>query len=83
MDASTALESLDQALPGVWYIVGSIVFGIVGYIGFRRGRKTEQNSLTWTGFALMLFPYAVSETWMLWAIGTSLCAWVWLRWNPS
>lgn len=82
MEALNSPELLGMAKPGVWYIVGSILFGILGYISFRRGRKTEQSSLIWTGFALMIFPYAVTEVWMLWAIGSSLSVWVWMRWNP-
>jgi hypothetical protein len=82
MEAMNSLESLGQAWPGVWYIVGSILFGIIGYLSFRRGRKTEQSQLTWIGLALMLYPYAVSETWMLWTLGAAMAIWVWLKWNP-
>ncbi len=71
-----------MAWPGAWYIAGSIVFGIIGYLSFRRGRKTEQSQLTWVGMALMLYPYAVSETWMLWALGAAMSIWVALKWNP-
>ena len=31
----------------------------------------------------MVYPYAVSETWLLWAIGFGLCGWAYLTWNGS
>jgi hypothetical protein len=75
------LETLGLVLPSAAYIFGAILFGIVGYVTFRRGRKTSSAALTWTGVALMLYPYAVSQTWMLWFVGVALCGWVYLKWN--
>ena len=81
MDALNGLKGLGLELPSVAYLIGSILFGIVGWVAFRRGRKTATSALTWAGLALMLYPYGVAETWMLWAIGVALCAWVWFKWN--
>ena len=75
------LETLGLVLPSAAYIFGAILFGIIGYVAFRRGRKTSSAALTWTGLALMLYPYAVSQTWMLWVLGVALCGWVYLKWN--
>jgi hypothetical protein len=75
------LETLGLVLPSAAYIFGAILFGIVGYVTFRRGRKTSSAALTWTGVALMLYPYAVSQTWMLWVLGVALCGWVYLKWS--
>jgi hypothetical protein len=81
MDELKTLEAMGLVLPSPAYIVGALVFGIVGYIVFRRGRKTERPMLTWTGVALMLYPYAVSETWLLCVVGAGLCGWAYLKWN--
>lgn len=81
MDTLKELASLGLELPSPAYLVGASLFGIVGLIAFRRGRKTSTGALTWAGLALMLFPYAVSETWMLWTIGATLCGWVYFKWN--
>ena len=70
-------------LPSAWYIVGAILFGIAGYIFYRRGKTTKQPSLLWTGVALMLYPYAVSETWMLWSIGFGLSGLAYTKWNDA
>jgi len=81
MNELKQLESLGLVLPSPAYILGAILFGIIGYVAFRRGRKRSQGHLTWTGVALMLYPYAIDETWLLWALGVALCGWLYLKWN--
>jgi len=80
MNSLNDFESLGLVLPSSAYILGAILFGIIGYVAYRRGRRTAQPSLTWTGVALMLYPYAVSQTWLLWAVGAALCVWVYFKW---
>jgi hypothetical protein len=75
------LESLGLVLPSATYILGAILFGIIGYVAFRRGRKTSRAMLTWGGVVLMLYPYAISQTWLLWVIGMALCGWLFMQWN--
>ena len=75
------LESLGLVLPGPGYIAGAILFGIVGYVAYRRGRKTAQPVITWTGVALMAYPYAVPQTWLLWLVGVGLCGWLYAKWD--
>ncbi len=75
------LESLGLVLPSPAYIFGAILFGIIGYFAFRRGRKTSHATLTWGGVVLMLYPYAVSTTWLLWVVGIALCTWIYTQWN--
>jgi hypothetical protein len=75
------LEALGPVLPSPSYIVGAILFGIIGMVVFRRGRKASNAALTWTGVALMLYPYALSQTWMLWLAGMVLCGWAYAKWN--
>ena len=81
MDELKSLQSLGLVLPSPAYILGAIVFGLIGYVAFRRGRKTSTAALTWTGVALMVYPYAVPQTWLLWTVGVALCAWLYARWN--
>ena len=75
------LEALGLVLPSPAYITGAILFGILGLVAFRRGRKTSRSALTWTGVALMVYPYAVPQTWLLWAVGAALSCWVYVKWN--
>jgi F0F1-type ATP synthase membrane subunit c/vacuolar-type H+-ATPase subunit K len=73
MNELNNLQALGLSLPSASYIFGAIVFGIVGYAAYRYGKKAGQARPKWTGVALMLFPYAVSETWLLYALGVGLC----------
>jgi hypothetical protein len=80
MNELKQLESLGLVLPSPNYILGAIMFGIIGWVAFRRGRTVSSATLKWTGVALMIYPYAVSETWMLWAVGVGLCGWLYTKW---
>ena len=81
MNELNQLESLGLVLPTPAYILGAILFGIIGWIAFRRGRKESITVLMWSGVTLMLYPYGVSETWMLWLIGIALSGLVYAKWN--
>lgn len=83
MEELKAFESMGLVLPSAWYVLGAILFGIVGYLVYSRGRKMKQAVLIWTGVALMLYPYAVSETWVLWAAGLGLSALAFAKWESG
>ena len=68
------LQSMDITWPSPAYIVGAVVFGIIGFVAWRYGRKQAQPSTKWLGVALMFYPYLVSDTWLLYSIGVALCA---------
>jgi len=73
MDPAQNLSSLGLTLPYAPYLVGALLFGLLGYAAFRFGRKQARSAFTWGGLALMLYPYAVSDTWLLWLLGAVLC----------
>lgn len=81
MDTTLNLASLGLELPGPSYLVGALIFGLIGYVGYRRGRHTSRPALTWTGVGLMVYPYAISQTWALWLVGAILCGWLYMQWN--
>jgi hypothetical protein len=81
MNEIKALQSMGFVLPSPAYIFGAIVFGLLGMVAFSRGKKASQPLLTWTGVALMLYPYAIGETWLLWSVGVGLSALVFAKWN--
>jgi hypothetical protein len=78
MNELATLQSLGLELPSPVYLFGAIVFGLIGMVAFRRGRKTGRKRTLWLGVALMLYPYAISATWLLYAVGAALCAGVYL-----
>ena len=77
-DGLSALEALGLSWPSPAYVFGVIVFGLIGTAAFYSGRKTKHRGRTWLGVALMAYPYAVSQTWLLYAVGAALCAALWL-----
>jgi hypothetical protein len=46
-----------------------------------RHQYQECALVTWSGVVLMLYPYGVSETWMLWLFGVALSGWVYAKWD--
>lgn len=78
MDDLTTLRSLGLTLPSPAYIVGAVVFGLLGFAAYRHGKKAERPRTKWLGVALMLYPYAFSDTWLLYVVGVALCMGVYL-----
>ncbi|MDO8455487.1 MAG: hypothetical protein Q7T07_01080 [Burkholderiaceae bacterium] len=81
MNELKALQSMGFTLPSPAFLLGAIVFGLLGMVAFSRGRKESLPMLTWPGLALMLYPYAISQTWLLWLIGVCVSAWVFAHWK--
>lgn len=73
MDELNTLQSLGITLPTTAYLVGAVLFGIIGFAAYRRGKRASVSTTKWLGIALMLHPYAISETWMLYLVGVGLC----------
>lgn len=74
MDTVQALESFGLTLPSPAYIAGVLLFGLLGYAAYRYGKKTERPRSKWLGIALMLYPYIVPQTWLMYVVGVALCA---------
>jgi len=81
MEVADSLNAMGLELPSLAYISGALIFGVFGVAAFRRGRKTQDQSMIWGGVALMVYPYAISQTWLLWAIGVGLTGWLFSRWR--
>lgn len=72
---------MDFKFPTPAYLLGLLVFGLVGYVAYRRGRKAEKPTLMWVGIGTMLYPYVVPQTWLLWLIGAAATGWIFYDWN--
>ena len=72
-DEIAALDALGITLPSTAYIIGVLIFGILGFVFYRYGKKMSLQATKWIGVALMFYPYAISNTWLLYAVGTALC----------
>jgi hypothetical protein len=73
MDELKTMESFGLTMPSPAYIFGAVLFGIIGFAAYRYGKKAESAATKWIGVALMLYPYAISETWLLYVVGAGLC----------
>ena len=76
-DGLDTLAALGFTWPSPAYIVGLILFGILGIAAYYYGKRTERPRTKWLGVALMLYPYVVWQTGWLWAVGVALCAGIW------
>ena len=73
MEELKMLETLGFEMPSPAYLFGLFLFGIIGMAAYRYGKKASLQTFKWIGVALMLHPYAVSVTWMLYGVGLLLC----------
>lgn len=73
MDELNALGSLGLSLPTPAYLIGAILFGLIGFAAYRYGKRLSLNKVKWIGVALMLYPYAIASTAMLYLVGAALC----------
>lgn len=65
-------------LPSPADLIGSLLFGIVGYAAYRYGKKSGSFNPMAIGVSLMVYPYFVSQTWLLYTVGLGLCACLYL-----
>jgi len=63
------------------FITGIVVFLVMGLLAFRRGKQTKRAEFTVIGLVFMVFPYAVSQAWLLWSIGVALMVLLAVRWK--
>lgn len=78
MDDFKALESFGLTLPTPAYIFGALIFSIIGFAAYRYGKKSNLGKPKWIGVALMLYPYLVAETSLLYVVGIGLCVGLYL-----
>jgi hypothetical protein len=74
MEESNQALSLGFTLPSPAYIAGAFLFGLIGFAAFRYGGKTEMPVVRWLGLVLMVYPYAISQTWLMYVVGAAICA---------
>jgi hypothetical protein len=63
-----------MTLPSPAVLFAGLLFGIIGLAAFTYGKKSTKWKPMIIGVVLMIFPYAVDETWLVYAIGVALCA---------
>lgn len=81
MDFIDLLKTLGLEMPTPAYLVGTLLFGIVGAVAWWHGKKTRRPRAKWLGLALMLYPYATPQTWLLYSVGVALSVGLAFSWN--
>ena len=66
------LDRLGLGGLSLWTVLIAVVFGIVGYMAFRHGRKNSEPRTLFLGIALMAYGYFVSNAWISLGIGAVL-----------
>jgi hypothetical protein len=60
-------------MPTPGSIFAAILFGAIGMGAFVWGKRTGRGLPMIIGAALMIYPYFISETWILFSVGAVLC----------
>jgi hypothetical protein len=81
MDFLQFLKSSGLELPTPAYLIGMVLFSIVGMAAWAHGRKSQRPTVKWLGLGLMLYPYAVPQTWLLYLVGVALSGWAAWTWR--
>ena len=55
-------------------IIGSMIFGIIGWYAFSHGRKEKAYKPLAIGLVLMVYPYFISNTFWMYVVGIVLTA---------
>jgi len=61
-------------MPTPANLFGSLAFGVVGMGAFMYGKKIAGVRAMTLGVALMVYPWFVDPTWLLYAVGLALTA---------
>jgi hypothetical protein len=67
-------EVVSMELPTPAVLIAGLLFGIIGYLAFRHGKRESLFMPMLIGVGLMVYPYFVEQTWLLYTIGCGLCA---------
>ncbi len=61
-------------MPTPANLFGQLAFGVIGFGAFMYGKKTGGLRAMLIGVGLMVFPYFIDPTWLLYTIGVALTA---------
>jgi hypothetical protein len=85
-ETASLLQDMGFELPTPAYLIGILLFGVIGIWVFVLGRRRHKPRVKWVGLALMLYPYVVWSTAPLYVVGLLLCGaayWFWRQPSAS
>ena len=77
-DSLEIARELGLELPSPAYLAGVVVFSLIGIAAWWYGKRRGRSRMRWLGLALMLYPYVVWQTWLLYVVGAGLSIAAWL-----
>ena len=77
MGTLETLQELGLDLPSPAYIAGVVIFSMIGIVAYYYGKRRGRSRMRWLGLALMLYPYVVWQTWLLYVVGAGLAIAAW------
>ena len=83
MNALSQLQAMGLTLPSPAYLLGMLLFSVLGMAAYVSGKRRQRNTTKWLGVALMFYPYAVTSTWLLYLVGVALCAAIWWEYRRA
>jgi hypothetical protein len=78
MELIDTLRELGIEMPSATYLIGVLLFSVVGMMAFWKGRKLKRPRVKWLGLALMLYSYVVWSTAGVYVVGVGLCIALWV-----
>ena len=76
-------ESLLLSGFSIWSLLASIIFGLLGWSVYRKGRRESQVHLAVIGILMMIYPYFTDTAKANWGIGIALTGLVYYSWNKD
>ncbi len=73
MDDLQTMQSMGLTLSSPAYLFGMLMFSVIGFAAYRYGKKMALPIPRLIGVVLMLYPYLVADTWLLYGVGVALC----------
>ncbi len=64
-------------------LLAGLLFSLIGFVAFRYGKSTERWVTMSLGLVLMVFPYVVTQTWLIYTIGSALTIGLFVFKNPE
>lgn len=60
-------------------LLAGFIFGTIGLGSWRYGQKLELWQPRAIGAALMVYPYLITNRWLIWAVGVALLVLLWFK----
>jgi len=82
-DLAALADTYGIQLPSLAYVIGVLLFGVIGLVVYVKGRRAKKRAVRWLGIALMFYPYVVWGTLAMYVVGVLLTGTAWWAWRQA